>query len=175
MSLVSAGLDIPTASDYACDWALIDVETSVLVPRRDRMLSVAVVTISPEGEQSGEFSTLLNPGCDPGPVEVHGLTAERLRGAPTFAHLLRDLWRPGAARGRHEAIASGRPATQGIPCRGWPGDPSGLPRPSFATHHRIPVEPQRRDPRLVDPLPEGVQCSGLKFRGEEDGQVLSGP
>ncbi|MET8009784.1 DEDDh family exonuclease [Streptomyces sp. NPDC005271] len=87
MSLVSAGLDIPTASDYAYDWALIDVETSGLVPRRDRVLSVAVVTISPEGEQTGEFSTLLNPGCDPGPVEVHGLTAERLRGAPTFAQV----------------------------------------------------------------------------------------
>ncbi|MEW1723521.1 TerD family protein [Streptomyces sp. NPDC093109] len=87
MSLVSAGLDIPAAGDYAYDWALIDVETSGLIPRRDRVLSVAVVTISPEGEQTGEFSTLLNPGCDPGPVEVHGLTAERLRGAPAFAQV----------------------------------------------------------------------------------------
>lgn len=43
MSLVSAGLDTATASDYAYDWALIDVETSGLVPRRDRVLSVAVV------------------------------------------------------------------------------------------------------------------------------------
>lgn len=50
----------------------------------DRVLSVAVVTIGPGGEQTGEFSTLLNPGCDPGPVDVHGLTVERLRGAPTF-------------------------------------------------------------------------------------------
>lgn len=87
MSVVSAGLAIPAAGDYAYDWALIDVETSGLVPRRDRVLSVAVVTIGPEGEQTGEFSTLLNPGCDPGPVEVHGLTAERLRGAPTFAQV----------------------------------------------------------------------------------------
>ncbi|MEU4654617.1 DEDDh family exonuclease [Streptomyces sp. NPDC023723] len=87
MSLVSAGLDTPTAGDYAYDWALIDVETSGLVPRRDRVLSVAVVTVSPEGEQTGEFSTLLDPGCDPGPVEVHGLTAERLRGAPAFAQV----------------------------------------------------------------------------------------
>ncbi|MGY0490262.1 TerD family protein [Streptomyces sp. WG-D5] len=70
--------------DYARDWALVDVETSGLIPRRDRVLSVAVVTIGPDGEQTGEFSTLLNPGCDPGPVEVHGLTADRLRGAPTF-------------------------------------------------------------------------------------------
>ncbi len=73
--------------DYAYDWALVDVETSGLVARRDRVLSVAVITIGPDGEQTGEFSTLLNPGCDPGPVEVHGLTVERLQGAPTFGQV----------------------------------------------------------------------------------------
>ncbi|MFF8615774.1 TerD family protein [Streptomyces sp. NPDC015350] len=76
--------DMTDLRDYAFDWALVDVETSGLVPRRDRVLSVAVVTLGPDGEQTGEFSTLLNPGCDPGPVDVHGLTAERLLGAPTF-------------------------------------------------------------------------------------------
>ncbi|MFJ4637114.1 TerD family protein [Streptomyces hygroscopicus] len=70
--------------DHAYDWALVDVETSGLIARRDRVLSVAVVTLGPDGEPTEEFSTLLNPGCDPGPVEVHGLTAERLRGAPGF-------------------------------------------------------------------------------------------
>lgn len=84
MSLVSPSPDAPAMGDYAYDWALIDVETSGLMARRDRVLSVAVITIGPDGEQTGEFSTLLDPGCDPGPVEVHGLTAERLRGAPTF-------------------------------------------------------------------------------------------
>ncbi len=80
MRLASASFDLPTTGDYARDWALVDVETSGLIPRRDRVLSVAVITIGPDGEQTGEFSTLL----DPGPVDVHGLTAERLRGAPTF-------------------------------------------------------------------------------------------
>ncbi|MFF8785535.1 TerD family protein [Streptomyces sp. NPDC015125] len=84
MSLASVSLDVPNPRDYAFDWALVDVETSGLVARRDRVLSVAVVTIGSDGKQTGEFSTLLNPGCDPGPVHVHGLTAERLRGAPTF-------------------------------------------------------------------------------------------
>ena len=84
MSLVSASFDLPAMGDYARDWALVDVETSGLVARRDRVLAVAVITIGPDGEQTGEFSTLLDPGCDPGPVEVHGLTVERLRGAPTF-------------------------------------------------------------------------------------------
>ncbi|GGR05406.1 TerD family protein [Streptomyces netropsis] len=75
---------VPDARDYAFDWALVDVETSGLVARQHRVLSVAVVTVGPDGEQTGEFSTLLNPGCDPGPVHVHGLTADRLAGAPTF-------------------------------------------------------------------------------------------
>ncbi|MFC5954732.1 TerD family protein [Streptomyces pratens] len=84
MSLLSPSFDMPAMGDYAYDWALVDVETSGLMARRDRVLSVAVITIGPDGEQTGEFSTLLDPGCDPGPVEVHGLTAEQLQGAPTF-------------------------------------------------------------------------------------------
>ncbi|MYR43810.1 TerD family protein [Streptomyces sp. SID5910] len=84
MSLPSPSFDLTPMDGYAHDWALVDVETSGLVPRRDRVLSVAVVTVGPDGEQTGEFSTLLDPGCDPGPVDVHGLTAERLRGAPAF-------------------------------------------------------------------------------------------
>ncbi|MFI8004692.1 TerD family protein [Streptomyces sp. NPDC086010] len=84
MSLAFTSFDVPAMGDYAYDWALVDVETSGLVARRDRVLSVAVITIGPDGEQTGEFSTLLNPGCDPGPVEVHGLTIERLQDAPTF-------------------------------------------------------------------------------------------
>ncbi|MEU9523663.1 TerD family protein [Streptomyces sp. NPDC048224] len=84
MSLASAPSDLYDLRDYAFEWALVDVETSGLVPRRDRVLSVAVVTLGADGGQTGEYSTLLNPGCDPGPVHVHGLTAERLRGAPPF-------------------------------------------------------------------------------------------
>ncbi|MFI8192560.1 DEDDh family exonuclease [Streptomyces sp. NPDC085946] len=84
MSLASPALDVSGPRDHAHDWAVVDVETSGLVARRDRVLSVAVVTLGPDGEQTGEFSTLLDPGCDPGPVHVHGLTAQRLRGAPCF-------------------------------------------------------------------------------------------
>ncbi|MEU3397592.1 TerD family protein [Streptomyces filamentosus] len=83
MSLAAA-LDVSQLPDYAYDWALVDVETSGLIARRDRILSIAVLTFGPDGTQTGEYSTLLNPGCDPGPVHIHGLTAERLSGAPTF-------------------------------------------------------------------------------------------
>ncbi|MCM2392073.1 TerD family protein [Streptomyces albipurpureus] len=81
---LAAALEVPYPRDYAHDWALVDVETSGLIPRQHRVLSIAVVTMGPDGEQTGEFSTLLNPGGDCGPVHIHGLTPERLRGAPTF-------------------------------------------------------------------------------------------
>ncbi len=84
MSLVPARPDASATGDYAYDWALVDVETSGLVPRRDRVLSVAVITIGPDGEQTGLFSTLVNPGCDPGPVEVYSLTPDLMQGAPSF-------------------------------------------------------------------------------------------
>ncbi|MDQ0842860.1 TerD family protein [Streptomyces sp. V1I6] len=84
MTLAAADFDVSNLPAYAHDWALVDVETSGLVARRDRVLSVAVVTVGPDGARTAEFSTLLDPGCDPGPVHVHGLTTEQLRGAPTF-------------------------------------------------------------------------------------------
>lgn len=69
------------------EWALVDVETSGLRAVRDRVLSLAVVTVGRDGRPNGEFSTLLDPGCDPGPVHVHGLTAARLKGSPRFENV----------------------------------------------------------------------------------------
>ncbi|MFI6346131.1 TerD family protein [Streptomyces sp. NPDC050560] len=85
----SCGAPGPRGHDH--DWAIVDVETSGLVARRDRVLSLAVVLVGSDGQAVGEFSTLLNPGCDPGPVHIHGLTAERLRGAPAFEQVARRI------------------------------------------------------------------------------------
>ncbi|MFE5210014.1 TerD family protein [Streptomyces sp. NPDC056600] len=87
MALLSASPKWPTLPEYVRDWALVDVETSGLRPGRDRVLSLAVVTLDGQGRRTGEFSTLLDPGCDPGPVHVHGLTRARLAGAPTFEEI----------------------------------------------------------------------------------------
>ncbi|TYK50475.1 DEDDh family exonuclease [Actinomadura decatromicini] len=69
---------------YPSDWALVDVETSGFRPSEHRILSIALMTINADGRVTGQFSSLLNPGCDPGPVHVHGLTRERLVGSPSF-------------------------------------------------------------------------------------------
>ncbi|MFD4577502.1 TerD family protein [Streptomyces sp. NPDC058417] len=87
MVLVSSSPKWPVLPEYFHDWALVDVETSGLRPGRDRVLSLAILTLDRQGNRTGEFSTLLNPGCDPGPVHIHGLTPARLAGAPTFEEI----------------------------------------------------------------------------------------
>ncbi|MEV5400105.1 TerD family protein [Streptomyces cellulosae] len=87
MALLSVSPKWSVLPEYFHDWALVDVETSGLRPGRDRVLSLAVVTLDGHGRWTGEFSTLLDPGCDPGPVHVHGLTRAHLAGAPTFEEI----------------------------------------------------------------------------------------
>ncbi|WP_181766530.1 TerD family protein [Streptomyces albidus (ex Kaewkla and Franco 2022)] len=84
MNHVSAVLGESYAQAHPFDWALVDVETSGFRAHQHRVLSVAVINVDRYGKQTDEFTTLLNPGCDPGPVDIHGLTADRLRGAPLF-------------------------------------------------------------------------------------------
>ncbi len=72
------------ATAFPHPYAVVDVETSGLAPRRDRVLSLAVVHVAANGTVERRWSTLLNPGCDPGPVHIHGLTRDRLAGSPTF-------------------------------------------------------------------------------------------
>lgn len=74
-------------------WVVVDVETSGMKPAVDRVLSVAAVVLDDDGEVVEEFTTLLNPGVDPGPVHVHGLTPALLAGKPRFADVAAELGR----------------------------------------------------------------------------------
>ena len=74
------------------EWAVVDVETSGFYPSTCRVLSVAALRLDPYGAPDGPaFTSLINAGCDPGPVHIHGLTTERLAGAPRFADVLPEL------------------------------------------------------------------------------------
>ncbi len=72
-------------------WAVVDVETSGFHPGQARVVSVAALAVGDDGNVEGSFSSLLNPGVDPGPTHVHGLTPEILEGQPTFADVFYDL------------------------------------------------------------------------------------
>jgi len=66
-------------------YAVVDVETTGLFPGgTDRIVEVAVVHVSPDGEPERSWSTLLNPGRDLGPQHIHGISAADVRQAPTF-------------------------------------------------------------------------------------------
>ena len=70
---------------------MVDVETTGFHPRQARVVSVAALALGDDGNVEASFSSLLDPGVDPGPTHVHGLTTEMLQGQPTFADVVGDL------------------------------------------------------------------------------------
>jgi DNA polymerase-3 subunit epsilon len=69
----------------------VDVETTGFRPGQARIVSVAALAVGDDGNVEGSFSSLLDPGVDPGPTHVHGLTTEMLTGQPTFADIVDRL------------------------------------------------------------------------------------
>ncbi|MDA8147470.1 MAG: 3'-5' exonuclease [Actinomycetota bacterium] len=76
-------------------FAVVDVETTGFSPTRDRIVEVGVVVLGVTGVTEEVFATLVDPGRDPGPTHVHGISAAMVSGAPPFgavhphlAHLL---------------------------------------------------------------------------------------
>jgi DNA polymerase-3 subunit epsilon len=70
---------------------VVDVETSGFRPGQARIVSVAALALSDDGNVEKSLYSLLDPGVDPGPTHVHGLTAEMLAGQPTFGDVVGDL------------------------------------------------------------------------------------
>ena len=79
------------AADPGEGWAVVDVETTGFRPGQARIVSVAALAVGDDGNVEHSVSTLLNPGVDPGPTHVHGLTAEMLEGQPCFADVAPDI------------------------------------------------------------------------------------
>ncbi|KUH82712.1 MULTISPECIES: DEDDh family exonuclease [unclassified Mycobacterium] len=79
------------ASEDGAGWAVVDVETSGFRPGQARIVSVAALALGDDGNVEHSLYSLLNPGVDPGPTHVHGLTAAMLEGQPTFADVVDHL------------------------------------------------------------------------------------
>jgi DNA polymerase-3 subunit epsilon len=79
------------AAEPGAGWAVVDVETSGFRPGQARIVSVAALAVGDDGNVERSVSSLLDPGVDPGPTHVHGLTAEMLAGKPSFADVAPDL------------------------------------------------------------------------------------
>ena len=72
-------------------FAVLDVETTGLSPTRDRIIEIAIVRCATDGSVIDEWSTLVDPGRDPGPTHIHGISAADLNGAPTFSDIAAEL------------------------------------------------------------------------------------
>lgn len=72
-------------------WAVVDVETSGFRPGQARIISLAVLGLDAAGKVEHSVVSLLNPGVDPGPTHVHGLTAAMLEDQPQFADIVGEM------------------------------------------------------------------------------------
>jgi DNA polymerase-3 subunit epsilon len=73
-------------------YAVIDLETTGLSPRSDRVVEVAIARVDASGRVEDEFATLINPqGRDVGPTFIHGISNEQVKRAPTFAEVAPEL------------------------------------------------------------------------------------
>lgn len=76
-------------------FAVVDVETTGLSPRRHRILQVAVVVVDAEGQVLDRWSSYVRPRWGRlsrlGPRHVHGITHRRLRGAPHIDAVITEL------------------------------------------------------------------------------------
>lgn len=93
--MTTAATDRPGPAPGSPVYAVLDVETTGLSPRTNRLVEVAVLDVDAYGRVLGEFATLLNPGRDVGPTNIHRIRAADVVDAPTFAdvapHLLSRL------------------------------------------------------------------------------------
>lgn len=72
--------------------AVVDVETTGLFPwGHDRIVEIAVVLTSRDGDIHQEYDTLVNPNRDLGPTRIHRITSAEVLGAPQFSDIAGDV------------------------------------------------------------------------------------
>jgi DNA polymerase-3 subunit epsilon len=75
-----------------CPYVVVDCETTGFHPSaHHRVIELALVTVDGSGSQSDVWCSLLNPGRDLGPTDVHGIRGRDLEDAPTFKDVLGDV------------------------------------------------------------------------------------
>ena len=80
------------SAETGIGFAVVDLETTGLhAGGSDRIVEVGIVLLDPNGGPQDRWSTLVNPGRDVGPTEVHLISAREVLDAPTFAQIAGDL------------------------------------------------------------------------------------
>ena len=89
------GGDVVTAALQKCAggadrFAVVDVETTG-VYQSDRIVEIAIVTVSLNGEILDVFDTLVQPQRDVAATHIHGIAASMVANAPTFTEIAGDV------------------------------------------------------------------------------------
>ena len=73
-------------------FAVVDLETTGFSPLvGDRIVEVAIIQVSPTGERTDEYVTLVNPKREVGAAHVHGIAQQDADAAPTFEEMAGDV------------------------------------------------------------------------------------
>jgi DNA polymerase-3 subunit epsilon len=73
-------------------YAVLDLETTGFSPATgDRIVELAIARVDARGRIEDEYSTVLNPGRDVGPVFVHGISNSEVQDAPRFEDVAGEL------------------------------------------------------------------------------------
>jgi DNA polymerase-3 subunit epsilon len=77
----------------------LDLESTGIFPETDRIIEIAAITLHPDGRVV-RYQTLVNPETPipAGATQVHGITDDDVREAPTFRKLARGLHRAMSGR-----------------------------------------------------------------------------
>lgn len=81
--------DLPTIADFP--YVAVVVHASGIHPSTSRMITFDAVTFNDAGEHGEELHLVLDPGTDPGPAHMHGLTHEEVAEGQRFSKVLRQL------------------------------------------------------------------------------------
>lgn len=68
-------------------WAVVDLETTGLRAGPDRVVELSVVRVAPDGSSRLVLDTLVDPRRPMAATDVHGITDDDVRDAPTFRKL----------------------------------------------------------------------------------------
>ncbi len=79
-------------NDQRCQFLVFDVETTGL-GNYCKVVEFAALILDPNGTPTGSYETLVDPGANPGPTRIHGITASMLVGAPSFRDVAGDVQR----------------------------------------------------------------------------------
>ena len=72
-------------------FVVLDVETTGLSPKSNRLLEVALIQTSVEGLPLAYWSTLINPSGPVGATDIHGITDSDVKDSPAFADIADEL------------------------------------------------------------------------------------